>query len=882
MKQLPPPLFHRFFRWYCRPELRDYIEGDLIEVYQGRVRTSGKQQADRQFVIDVLSLFRPQIIRPFWKLKKSIHYHMIGSYFKIAWRHLFKHKGYSFINVSGLAMGLTIAMLIGLWVYDELSFNQYHNNYEDIAQVWGGGINPETKAVEGMVFVQYPIGEVLRNNYPQYFKQVSKAFMTGDCTLSTADKKFKRRGLFVEEAFLDMLSLKMLKGSYQSLQDPNSVILSQATAHSIFGDEDPMQQSLELDNGMAVTVTGIYEDIPQNSSFGDMQFCFSWPLLLAYREWMRGSEQDWRRTFLNVYVQLQPNITMEAANAAVHELYAENIPADYFATMEQYQPFVQLIPMKTWHLYAEFENGKPAGGRITYVWLFGIIGIFVLLLACINFINLSTARSEKRSKEVGVRKVVGSGKSQLMAQFLSESFVTVLLAFVVAVLLLVLLRQPFNELADKDIRLPFYQPVFWGMAAAFLLLTAFVAGLYPAVYLSSFRPVKVLKGVSRLGRFAALPRKVLVVVQFTVSVVLILGTLIVYQQIQYARDRPIGYDRQSLISLPLGDPNYKGKEEVIRSELLNTGVVSEVGTSSSPLTGINAFGSGFEWQGKDPKRNVEFVFCNVSPDFGKTVAWEVIAGRDFSRDLAMDTTNAVIITESAAIAMGLDHPVGEELQEVDEFGRPGWSKTIIGVVKDIVMESPYEQARPTLYYYNEHAAHWLHIRIDPETSARVALPKIEATLGKIVPAALFDYTFVDEEYALKFSQEERIAELSGVFALLAILISCLGLFGLASFVAEQRTKEIGIRKVVGASVLGLWQMLSKDFVVLVIISCGIAIPIAYYFLSNWLSQYAYRTHIPVWILLLTCLGALTITLLTVSYQTLKAATMNPVKSLRSE
>jgi ABC-type antimicrobial peptide transport system permease subunit len=332
----------------------------------------------------------------------------------------------------------------------------------------------------------------------------------------------------------------------------------------------------------------------------------------------------------------------------------------------------------------------------------------------------------------------------------------------------------------------------------------------------------------------------------------------------------------------MNDPNYKGKEDVIRTELFTTGVVSEVATSSSPLTSIWNITGGYTWEGKDPNVDANFVECNVSPDFGKTVGWEIIAGRDFSRDFSTDTTEAIIINEATVKYMDLKNPIGQELTDVDEFGRPKWSKTIIGVVKDMVMESPYAPVMQTIYYFDENASSLLHIKINPEVSAHAALPKIEATLEKIVPSALFDYKFVDEEYARKFSQEERIGKLSGVFALLAIFISCLGLFGLASFVAEQRTKEIGIRKVVGASVFHLWQMLSKDFVVLVIISCCIAIPVAYYFLTAWLHQYEYRTEISVWILVLACTVALGITLLTVSYQTLKAASMNPVKSLRSE
>lgn len=538
--------------------------------------------------------------------------------------------------------------------------------------------------------------------------------------------------------------------------------------------------------------------------------------------------------------------------------------------------------MSSWHLYAEFENGKPAAGRITYVWLFGIVGTFVLLLACINFINLSTARSSTRAREVGVRKAIGSGKGQLILQFLSESCMMVLLAFAVAVVLLLLVQKPFNELADKDIALPLGNPVFWAIILPFLVLTGCLAGLYPAFYLSSFQPVKVLKGVVQSGRTAALPRKIMVVVQFTVSVVLIMGTLVVYQQIQYARNRPVGYDRQSLITLDMGDPGYEGKGEVLRNELLRSGVVAGVATSSSPLTEAGNVTGGYEWQGKDPALDASFVRCNVTPEYGKTVGWEVVAGRDFSNQLATDSTDAIIINQAAVKYMGLTDPIGQKLTDVDEFGNPKWTRTIIGVVKDIVMESPYEPVQPAIYFINEDAFNLLHIKINPAVSASVALPKIESVLKNIVPSALFDYKFVDEEYARKFSQEEHIGTLAGIFSMLAIFISCLGLFGLASFVAEQRTKEIGIRKVLGASVYNLWHMQTKEFIALVILACLIAIPVSYWVMHSWLEKYEYHIEISIWILLVPCIGALVITLLTVSYQAVKAALMNPVKSLRNQ
>jgi putative ABC transport system permease protein len=806
---------------------------------------------------------------------------MFENYFKTAWRNLIVNKGYSAINIGGLAVGMTVAMFIGLWIYDELSFNRYHKNYDYIAQFWSGGTNPETSMIEGTYAMQYPVATTLRNNYPQYFKHILMAWWVGDHNLSSGNKKFNKKGEFIEGGVIDMLSLKMLKGTYKSLDNPHSVILSKSTAEAIFGNEDPMNKILRIDNRMDAKVTGIYEDIPKNNRFSEVQFLSPWSLWVSSNDWIKERENDWDNRPFNVYVQLQPNTNIQEVNARIKDLYYKNVPADFFKTIEKSKPFVQLILMSTWHLYSEFENGKPTGGRITFVWLFGIIGAFVLLLACINFINLSTALSAKRAKEVGIRKAIGSGKGQLISQFLSESFIVVMLAFAVSIVLLALFHKWFNEVADKDIALPFDNVIFWIMAIAFIVFTGFIAGAYPAFYLSSFQPVKVLKGVLSSGRFAALPRKVLVVIQFTVSVILIVDTLIVYQQIQFAKNRPVGYSRKGLITVAMNDPDYKNKQDVLHTELQRTGVVFGTAASSSPVTAVWNVTSGYEWQGKINLK-AEFAICNVTPDFGKTVGWKIMAGRDFSRDFPTDSAQGIIINEAAVKYMGLKDPVGKELTDVDEFGNPKWTRRIIGVVKDMVMESPYEPVKQTLYYFNKNASSLLHIKINPTASVGAALPKIKAAFDKVVPSTLFDYKFVDEEYAAKFSQEERIGKLSGIFATLAIFISCLGLFGLASFIAEQRTKEIGIRKVVGASVFSLWKLLSKDFVILVIISCIIAIPVAYYYVYNWLQNYEYRTQLSWWIFAATGAGVLLITLLTVSFQSLKAAMANPVKSLRTE
>ena len=872
---LPPRRSLAFLRWFCREDCLEEIEGDLTEVFKKQCEHSpGK--ARWNFRWSVIKYFRPEFIKSFRISYQPYSYDMFKSYLKIGWRNLVRNQGYSFINIGGLALGMSVAMLIGLWVYDELSFNKYYQNYDSIGQVWAGGTDPETSAVTGNTAVQYPVASVLRNNYGHYFKRVMIGWWIGDYALSANENKFTKKGEFIDDGALEMLSLKMLKGSHTSLDDLHSIILSRSTAEAIFGDDDPMNKTLQINNQMDVKVTGVYEDIPRNNHFSDVQFFCPWSLMVSSSPWIQGMENNWDNRSFNIYVQLQPNTTMEAANAAINDFYYKNLPKDFLKAADKNKPFVQVVPMSTWHLYSEFKNGKPASGRIAYVWLFGITGVFVLLLACINFINLSTARSEKRAKETGIRKAVGSIKSQLVGQFLSESFLTVLLAFVLSAILVLLFLPWFNELADKDIVLPFTNSIFWVIGIAFVILTSFMAGLYPAFYLSSFQPAKVLKGAIRFGRFAALPRKILVVVQFSVSAILIAGTMIVYQQIQHARNRSVGYSRESLISLTVSDPGFQGKQEVLRNELFNTGFVEETGFSDNPLTMAWTNSTGFSWKGKGSDTESDFTVCYVSETFGKTVNWEIADGRDFDKNLASDSSS-VIINESAAKYMKLKNPVGEYIT-LDNGAR----MTIVGVVKDLVMGSPYEPVKQAIFFRNNYVYLNTMVRIKANASSNEAIAEIENVFKGISPATDFDYRFADDEYAKKFSQEERIGKLASAFAGLAIFISILGLFGLASFVAEQRTKEIGIRKVLGASVSSLWQLLSKDFVLLVVISCIIAMPPAYYFMNNWLQTYQYRTEISWWIFLVTGIGAMVLTLLTVSFHAIRAALINPVKSLRSE
>jgi ABC-type antimicrobial peptide transport system permease subunit len=540
--------------------------------------------------------------------------------------------------------------------------------------------------------------------------------------------------------------------------------------------------------------------------------------------------------------------------------------------------------MSRWHLYPPPDR-RPGGYEpIAMIKLIGLIGVFVLMLACINFMNLSTARSERRAKEVGVRKTIGSIRIQLINQFFSESFLMVLFAFVVAIGLTSLFLPTFNDISSKNIAMPWTNSWFWLSGFAFVIITSLLAGSYPALYLSSFNPVKALKGTFRIGRLAAVPRKVLVVVQFSISVILVIATIIIHRQIQFAKSRPVGYDREGLIMIQKKSPDFYGKYDALRNELKNSGVVFEVSESMGTVTEVASGNNGWDWKGRNPDIDESFATLSVSHLHGKTVGWQFILGRDFDPSISSDSTG-IIINESALKFMKLNNPIGELVSWT------WWSDKsrvmnykILGVIKDMVMDSPYAPVEPTIFYVKgmNGNPNWINIKINPQSSASEALAKIESVFKKVIPSVPFEYKFADEEYARKFGKEERLAHLGSIFAVLAIFISCLGLLGLSSFVAEQRTKEIGIRKILGASVSNLWSMLSRDFVLLVIISCVVAIPIAYYLLNSWLQKFSYHTTISVWILIGTTGGAIGITLLMVSYQAIKAALTNPVKSLRSE
>lgn len=796
---------------------------------------------------------------------------MLKNYFKIAWRNLLKNKVSSFINISGLAVGMAVAILIGLWIWDEISFNKSFKNYDHIAQVltnmnYNGGINTDYNTAP-------PYGDELRNNFGADFKHVLMTSRAYTIVLSSGEKNLMKTGYYFEPGITDMLSLKMLKGSHDGLKDPSSILLSESVAKAFFGDADPMGKIMKIDNKENVSVTGVYEDLPYNTEFADMGFIAPWQLFVSSTPWVR--KDNWEQDGYQTYVQIADNADMDKVSHKIRNLKLNRIDKE----KAKANPRVFLLPMSKFHLYSDFDNGVVAGRSAQFVWMYGIIGVFVLLLACINFMNLATARSEKRAKEVGIRKTIGSMRTQLIKQFLTESLLVVSFSFLLSLIIVQFMLPLFNDVADKKMVLPWNNIFFWLTGIGFSLITGFIAGSYPAFYLSSFKPVKVLKGTFKAGRLASVPRKALVILQFTVSIILIIGVTIIYRQIQLGKSRPVGYQREGLMNVRTPTDEIHEHIDVVRNDLKASGAVLEMTEAVNSVTTLGFAGNGFQWNNRPIDENFWIGKAYITPEYGKTVGWHIIQGRDLSRSFATDTA-AVILNETMVKYMGIKNPVGMVIKETI-FGKTT-AYTVVGVVKDMVMQSPYRPVKETVYISDNEKTNNILIRLNPQMNINTATGKIEAVFKKYAPGSPFEYSFIDSQYERKFGDEERVSKLASVFAALAIFISSLGLFGMASFTAEQRTKEIGVRKVLGATVINLWGLLSKEFVMLVMISFLIASPIASYFMYNWLQNYQYRTELSWWVFAFAGAGALIITLATVSFQAIKAAVANPVKSLRTE
>jgi putative ABC transport system permease protein len=792
---------------------------------------------------------------------------MLQNYLKIALRNLLKNKTFSFINIAGLAVGLASTMILALWVLDEYSFENFQekkgvlfqgkrNFKESETSIWTSSSQSGNTA------------EYIRKNFPE----VKNAILTDwgyNAPINYGEKSLKKNWSSVETPFFEMFTFPFVKGSAKTaFTDINSVVLTESMAKALFGDEDPMNKLVKINLKHTLKVTGVLRDLPTNT-----RFKFDYLTSMKFLDSIGETYYGWSANNFQLWVELRPDANLEAVNKKMLKVYKSN--ADGFSNGDLF-----LYPLSRLRLYNRFNNGVESGeGLISLVSLFSIISIIILIIACINFMNLSTARSEKRAKEVGVRKVTGANRGSLIGLFLSESLLITILAFGLAILIVVLCLPAFNDLIEKQLVVPFGNINYILGAIILVVFTGFISGSYPAFFLSSFQPIKVLKGTLQMGRGASLPRKILVIVQFCFSIILVIFTILVYQQIRFGQNQPLGYDQKNLMYFEMPGEMYK-QFTPLKQDLLASGVVVSAYSTNQPMnaTGNNSW--GYEWKGQKPEqKNQVFDNVRVTFDFLKTTGIKLKEGRDYSPQFMADTIHSVLVNEAAVKAMGLKNPLGEIIRRQGEG-----NYTIVGVLKDFVFGNPFEDKQPMMVQLmpNANRAANVVVRLNPQKSATECLEKISTIFKKYETAAPFDYQFVDTEFEKKFSKERLLSILAYLFGGLAIFVSCLGLFGLASFMAERRTKEIGIRKVLGASISGIVMMLSKDFLKLVGIATIISFPLAWLLGNKFLENYPKHINFAWWIFAVSGIMAGVIALLTVSYQAIKAAVANPVKSLRTE
>jgi ABC-type antimicrobial peptide transport system permease subunit len=788
---------------------------------------------------------------------------MFRNYFVITIRNLFKNGFYSVINISGLAIGVTCSLLILLWVTDELSFNKFHPKVDRIYQVWANAnFNNE---INSWTSVPLPTYEAMKTAD----SRIKRALVTdwgGDHLLAIEDQRLNKRGYYVSEEYLEMFEFQLLTGSAdQVLDDPRSIVITESTAKALFGNEDPMNKTIRVDNENDLKVTGILKDIPKNSSM-QFDFLMTWKFREQISEWVRENTTNWGNYSFQVYVELG-----EPAEQAEVEKSIKGILAEHGETENKQEFF--LYPMLRWRLHGGFDNGVEVGGMSDYVKLFTVIAIFIIVISCINFMNLATARSERRAREVGIRKSVGSRRYELILQFIGESIFISFIACAVAVLTTQLVLPYYNDLVQKALVIPYTSQNFWLFTGGLVLLTGIVSGSYPALYLSSFQPVKVLKGKVTVGKNASLPRKVLVTLQFGFSILLIIGTIVIYQQIQLVKDRDLGYQQENLISIQYTNEIAKNYRP-IKLALLETGVVEAVTKSNSAITNINS-NNFLAWPGKPEDLRVIFATIATEYDWAKTMGITFIEGRDFSEDFKSDSS-AIIINKAGLELMNLKDPIGTEL---DLWGG---KRKLIGVVDDVLMGSPFDPVRPMFAVLDPDWIDVVTVRLKATSDIHASLDRVKVVFEKYAPAYPFEYEFADVEFQKKFTTINLTSTLASLFATLTIIITGLGLFGLASYTAEQRTKEIGIRKVMGASVGSLVGLISKDFSRLVVFAFIISAPLAWWLLTNYLERYTIRTSIGWWVFPLTGVIAFGFALAIVSTQALRAAHANPATSLRNE
>lgn len=789
---------------------------------------------------------------------------MIKNYLKIAWRNLWRNKFFSAINIVGLALGMACSVLILLWVQNELSIDAYHVNGDRLFTVI------ERQYYDGKIHGQYSTPGVLADEMKRVIPEIEYAanFSYNDKnTFKVGNKIMKLEGTAAGADIFKMFSYQLLEGNPKTaLNTPVSIAISRKMAGDFFGTpHDAIGKTIRFENRKDFTVTAVFEDLPENSS-SKFEFLFNWDTWLTYNSWAK----DWGNNGPFTYVMLRKDADPVKVDKKIRH-FLDNL------NKQQSKAFREELGLQKYgdfYLHSRFDNGVPDGGRIEYVHLFSIVAFLILFIACINFMNLTTARSVKRAREIGVRKVVGAVRAVLIKQFMGEAVFLTFLALCISLVLVVLLLPLFNSITQKQIGLPFGQPVFWGRIMLLTLITGIISGSYPALFLSSFNPVKVLKGAVKLSTGAAWFRKGLVVVQFMLSVGLIIGTIVVSKQVNYIQTKNLGYDREDFIYVPL-EGDLPAKYQAFKDEALRSTSIRSITRISNAPTNFGSSTSGVQWEGKDPNLSVEFTHVSVGYDFISTMKLKLAGGRDYSRDFATDSVG-YIINETALKRIGYKNPIGAPLTMWGKKGK------IIGVLKDFHFTSLHDPIQPLIIRLRENEDYGNALVRTAPGQTKEALAAVEKLCKELNPNFTFTYAFADEEYQKLYKSEQIAGYLSNVFAFLGVFISCLGLLGLAMFTAEQRIREIGIRKVLGASVGSLFTLLSKEFLVLVLIALVIASPLAWYLMHSWLENFSYRTQIDWWVFALSGVIAIIIALITVSFQSAKAALMNPVKSLRAE
>lgn len=786
---------------------------------------------------------------------------MFKNYLKIAWRNLIRNKSFSLLNIVGLSVGLAVTALILIWINFELGVDQFHTNNNRIYEVYN------QYPVDGEIWTWNSTPKIMaptiKKDFPEV-ESVSRYNYDDSFLFSVGDKRMKSTGTIVDPDFLNIFSFPLLEGNVATvLEDVNSVVITEKFAQKLFGNEPAMGKIVKVNNADTFKVTGILRDLPDNTGF-NFEFLMPW----AYAQQLGWNDKYWGNNSIATYVLLKEGADYKAFSKKI-----KNLRERY--DIDSPDMVTYLYPWSRYWLHSEFEDGKEVGGRIITIRMFGFIAAIILLIACINFMNLSTARSEKRAKEVGIRKVVGARKGALIGQFLGESILISILAAVLALVMVLLALPSFGELVQRPLVLDMTNEWFWLSALAIVLFTGVLAGSYPALYLSAFKPSAVLKGTFKKISAPITPRKVMVVLQFSAAIILITASIIVTQQLQKVQNRQSGYSKANLVySIIEGDvgKNYT----LIKNELLASGTAESVTKTSSPITQGWSNSWGFEWKGKDEDNKTTIQRFNADDAIAKTTGMEIIAGRDFDLSKYPTDSTAAIINESAVKLMNFEEPLGQIIKD------NGVDWHVVGVVKDFILDSPFQKVDPMVIGGAMFGHNVIHIKFNETASTTESLATTEAVFRKFNSEYPFNYEFVDQAYAKKFDSEQRTGKLVSMFTLLTIFISCLGLFGLASYMAENRIKEIGVRKVLGASVQSIAALLSKDFLKLVLMSVVLAIPVSWYFMSKWLEDFAYRITISWWTFALAGLLALLVALVTVSYQAIKAAIANPVKSLRSE